>query len=147
MSSNDSWSLRMLSVLRIVVGLLLVEHATMKFFAFPTAMPGPAGPLPGILVAAGVIELVGGTLITLGLFTRPAAFIASGLCAAAYFTAHLPKGFWPAVNQSETAIMFCFVFLYLVFAGPGTWSVDALLRRTPDAGRSPTGSEDIDLRR
>jgi putative oxidoreductase len=125
------WSPRVLSILRIVTALLFIEHATMKFFAFPAAMPGPGGPLPGIIVAAGLIELVGGTLIALGLFTRPAAFIASGTMAAAYFMAHAPQSFWPALNMGESVILFCFIFLYLVFAGPGSWSLDAL--RTPHA--------------
>ena len=121
------WSPHALAVLRIMTALLVIEHATMKFFAFPAAMP-MEGPLPPIIVAAGVIELVAGTLIALGLFTRPAAFLASGTMAAAYFIGHATQGFWPALNQGEAAIMFCFVFFYLVFAGPGAWSLDALLR-------------------
>ncbi|HEY8616839.1 DoxX family protein [Phenylobacterium sp.] len=129
MSKLDHWSPRVLSLLRIITALLFIEHATMKFFAFPAAMPGPGGPLPPIIVAAGVIELLGGGLIALGLFTRPAAFIASGTMAAAYFMAHATQGFWPALNHGEAAIMFCFIFLYLVFAGPGSWSLDALRGR------------------
>ena len=127
MSKLDQWSPRVLSVLRIVTALLVIEHATMKFFAFPGPMPMP-GPLPPIIIAAGVIELAAGTLIALGLFTRPAAFLASGTMAAAYFLGHATQGFWPALNQGEAAIMFCFVFFYLVFAGPGSWSLDSLLR-------------------
>jgi putative oxidoreductase len=111
-----------------MTALLMLQHATMKFFAFPAAMPMP-GPLPPIIVAAGVIELVTGTLIVLGLFTRPAAFLASGTMAAAYFMGHATQGFWPVLNQGETAIMFCFAFFYLIFAGPGAWSLDALIRR------------------
>ncbi|HYG27012.1 MAG TPA: DoxX family protein [Caulobacteraceae bacterium] len=129
MSKLEQWSPRVLSLLRIITALLFMEHATMKFFAFPAAMPGPGGALPPIIVAAGVIELVGGTLIALGLFTRPAAFIASGTMAVAYFMAHASQSFWPAVNQGEAAIMFCFIFLYLVFAGAGSWSLDALRQR------------------
>ena len=121
------WSPHALAILRIMTALLVIEHATMKFFAFPAAMPMP-GPLPPIIVTAGVIELVAGTLIALGLFTRPAAFLASGTMAAAYFIGHATQGFWPALNQGEAAIMFCFVFFYLVFAGPGAWSLDSLLR-------------------
>ena len=131
MSQLSLWSPRVLSILRIITGLLFVEHGTMKFFAFPAAMPGPPGPLPGIIVASGIIELVAGSLIAAGLFTRPAAFIASGTMAAAYFMAHAPKSFWPVVNQGDAAIMFCFIFLYLVFAGPGLWSLDALFRTPP----------------
>ena len=140
MSKLAEWSPRALSILRIVTALLFIEHATMKFFAFPAAMPGPGGPLPAIIVAAGVIELVGGTLIALGLFTRPAAFIASGAMAAAYFMAHASQSFWPVVNQGEAAIMFCFVFFYLVFAGAGSWSLDSLLRRRVTEPSPSTGN-------
>ncbi|HYD05249.1 MAG TPA: DoxX family protein [Reyranella sp.] len=134
MSKLDHWSPRALAALRIVTALLLLEHATMKFFAFPAPMPMP-GPLPGIIVAAGVIELVTGTLITLGLFTRPAAFLASGTMAAAYFIGHATRGFWPVLNQGEAAILFCFVFFYLNFAGPGAWSLDGLRKgRSADTG-------------
>jgi putative oxidoreductase len=128
MPKLNKWSPHALAALRIVTALLLVEHATMKFFAFPAPMPMP-GPLPSIIVAAGVIELVTGTLMALGLFTRPAAFLASGTMAAAYFIGHASKGFWPVLNQGEVAIMFCFVSLYLVFAGPGAGSLDGLRTR------------------
>ena len=120
---------QLLALLRIVTGLLFLEHATQKFFAFPAAFPMP-GPLPPMLVAAGVIELVAGILITLGLFTRLAAFIASGEMAIGYFMMHFPQGFWPAVNKGEAAILFCFVFLYLAAAGPGAWSLDGAFRRS-----------------
>ena len=82
-------------------------------------------------MAAAWIEVVGGGLIALGLFTRAAAFVCSGQMAAAYFMAHAPQGFWPALNGGEAAILYCFVFLYLVFAGPGIWSIDALVRKRP----------------
>jgi putative oxidoreductase len=121
------WSPRALALLRIVAGLLFLEHATMKFFHFPA--PLMPGPLPPMFVAAGVIELTTSTLITLGLFTRAAALIASGEMAIGYFMIHLPQSFWPTLNKGEAAILFCFIFLYLVFAGPGTWSVDAALRK------------------
>ena len=98
----------------------------MKLFHFPAMQPGVSDPLPTILMVAAWLEVVGGGLIALGLFTRPAAFICSGQMAAAYFMAHFPKSPWPAINQGEVAILFCFVFLYLVFAGPGPWSIDAL---------------------
>ena len=114
---------RALSLLRIFAGLLFLEHATQKFFAFPAPFPLP-GPLPPLLVAAGAIELVAGALITLGLFTRLAALIASGEMAIAYFVQHAPAGFWPAVNRGEPALLFCFIFFYLVFAGPGAWAID-----------------------
>ena len=125
MSKLDKWAPHALAALRIITALLMLQHATMKFFAFPAPMPMP-GPLPGILLAAGVIEIVTGTLIVLGLFTRPAAFLASGTMAAAYFMGHATQGFWPVLNQGEPAIMFCFAFFYLIFAGPGAWSLDGL---------------------
>jgi putative oxidoreductase len=116
----------MLSVLRIVSGLLLLEHGTQKFLGFP------AGPMAGIGRAlnsmpayAGIVELVCGLLIAIGLFTRPAAFVASGMTAVAYWTWHAPSNFFPVNNGGDTVILFCFVFLYLVFAGAGPLSVDA----------------------
>ncbi len=129
------WSPRVLSVLRIMTALLFIAHGTMKYFAFPAAMTGMPDPLPTIIMVAGAIELVAGTLIALGLFTRSAAFIASGTMAAAYFMAHAPQSFWPVLNQGDAAILYCFIFFYLVFAGPGPWSLDALFRsgRNSDA--------------
>ncbi|HEX6742447.1 MAG TPA: DoxX family protein [Sphingomicrobium sp.] len=121
---------QVLALLRIVAGLLFVEHATQKFFSFPA--PFPVQPLPTMLLAAGVIELVAGTLITLGLFTRLAAFIAAGEMAAAYFIGHFSTGgFWPVVNKGEAAILFCFVFLYIAAAGPGAWGLDAMRMKRP----------------
>ena len=94
----------------------------MKLFQFPAAqMPGP---LPTMIIAAGAIELVAGLMIALGLFTRLAAFIASGEMAVAYFIGHFPKSPWPAINMGNSAILFCFVFLYIAAAGPGAWSID-----------------------
>jgi putative oxidoreductase len=116
-----TWSPRMLSVLRIMTGLLFLEHGTQKFFAFPG--PGPA--LTSLLVVQGLLELVGGILILIGLFTRPVAFILAGDMAVAYFIAHVPRGFFPTLNGGQLAILFCFVFLYLFVAGGGVWSVDA----------------------
>ena len=115
-----SWSPRMLSVLRIMTGLLFLEHGTQKLFAFPG--PGPA--LTTLLVVQALLELVGGILILIGLFTRPVAFILAGDMAAAYFMAHAPRGFFPTLNGGQLAILFCFVFLYLCVAGGGVWSVD-----------------------
>ena len=122
------WQPQLLALLRIVTGLLFLEHGTQKFFAFPAPFPMP-GPLPPMLMAAGVIELVAGVLITVGLFTRLAAFIASGEMAIGYFMMHAPQGFWPAVNKGEAAILFCFIFLYLAAAGPGAWSIDGARTR------------------
>lgn len=124
------WAPRVLGILRIVTALLFMEHGLMKLFHFPAAQPGAPEPLPMILMAAAIIELVGGALLALGLFTRLAAFICSGEMAAAYFLAHMKAGFWPALNDGDAAILFCFVFFYIVFAGPGPWSLDAALRRT-----------------
>lgn len=123
-----AWRPRMLSILRIMAALLFMEHGLMKMFAFPLPQPGVPSPLPAILLAAALIEIVGGALIALGLFTRLAAFICAGQMAVAYFTAHASQGFWPGGNGGDAAILFCFIFLYLVFAGPGSWSLDAMLR-------------------
>ena len=118
-----SWSPRMLSVLRIVTGLLFLEHGTQKLLSFPPpANPGPA--LFSLLGLQGILELVGGILILIGLFTRPVAFILAGDMAVAYFMAHSPRGFFPTLNGGQLAILFCFVFLYLFVAGGGAWSVD-----------------------
>lgn len=121
-----AWSPRILSLLRIVAALLFMEHGLMKLFHFPIAQPGVPDPLPALLVAAAAIEIVLGILLTLGLFTRIAAFIASGEMAIAYFMGHLPTSFWPGVNGGGEAILYCFIFFYLALAGAGAWSVDAL---------------------
>ena len=117
-----------LAIVRIMTALLFLEHATMKFFQFPAAIPGVPYPLPAIMLVAGAIEVVTGLLVTVGYFTRIAAFIASGEMAAAYFMAHAPQGFWPALNMGEPAILFCFIFLHLAFAGPGAWALGDVLR-------------------
>jgi putative oxidoreductase len=127
MSRFEAWSPRVLAAVRIITALLFVEHGLMKLVAFPAAVPGMPSPLPALLVAGALIEIVGGALIAVGLFTRIAAFICSGEMAAAYFMFHAAKSFWPAVNGGDAAILFCFVFLYLAFAGAGAFSLDALL--------------------
>lgn len=114
----------LLSVLRIVTGLQFLEHGTQKLFSFPTRT-GAAPELLSLIGLQGCLELVGGLLIVLGLFTRPVAFILAGDMAAAYFMAHFPRGFFPALNGGDAAILFCFVFLYLAAAGGGAWSIDA----------------------
>jgi putative oxidoreductase len=121
------WQPQLLAVLRIVTALLFLEHGTMKLFHLPA--PQMPGPLPTLLVVAAVIELVAGVLLVLGLFTRLAAFIASGEMAVAYFMGHFPKSFWPGVNMGDAAILFCFVFLYIAAAGPGAWSIDGARTR------------------
>jgi putative oxidoreductase len=123
-----AWSPRVLSILRIMAALIFLEHGLMKLVHFPAAQPGLPHPLPTLLVAAGLIELIGGGLVAVGLLTRIAAFICSGEMAVGYFMAHAPRSFWPALNGGDAAILYCFVFLYLVFAGPGPWSLDALWR-------------------
>lgn len=123
------WAPRVLSLLRIIAALLFMEHGLMKLIHFPAPQPGAPDPLPPLLMAAAWIEVVGGGLIALGLFTRIAAFVCSGQMAAAYFMAHGSQGYWPALNGGEAAILFCFIFLYLVFAGPGVWSLDTVARK------------------
>jgi putative oxidoreductase len=125
---ND-WAPRVLSISRIVAGLIFLEHGTQKFLGFPAgerAGSGLALDNPGAY--AGLIEIVTGILITSGLFTRPAAFLASGTMAVAYWLAHAPQNPFPVNNGGDAAILYCFFFLYLVFVGPGPWSLDA--RRT-----------------
>jgi putative oxidoreductase len=120
---------RMLSILRIMTGLLFLQHGTQKFFSFPMRA-GPSAPaLLSMLGIQGCLEIAGGLLIILGLFTRPVAFILAGDMAAAFFIAHFPKSFFPALNGGDAAILFCFIFLYFAAAGPGPWSIDAQRRR------------------
>jgi putative oxidoreductase len=117
----------MLSVLRIMTGLQFLEHGTQKFFAFP-ARAGAEPALMSMLGVQGCLELIGGLLILVGFFTRPVAFLLAGDMAAAYFIAHFPRNFFPALNAGDAAVLFCFVFLYLAVAGGGEWSVDARRR-------------------
>ena len=124
-STYAQWTPRLLSILRIITGLLFMQHGAQKLFGIPT----PMGPLPTLIMVAGVLEFLGGLLILLGLFTRPVAFILAGEMAVAYFMGHFPKSFFPAINGGDAAILYCFVFLLLVFAGPGAWSLDAARAR------------------
>lgn len=117
---------RALAVLRVITALLFLEHATMKFFGFPVGMGD--GPLPTLIVVAGAIEIIASLMVIAGFYTRLAAFIASGEMAIAYFMAHAPSSFWPAVNKGESAILFCFIFLYIAAAGAGAWSADNVRR-------------------
>ena len=128
MTDLDRWSPQLLALLRIVAALLFIEHGLMKLVQFPAPQPGVAYPLSSLLLAGGLIEVIGGALILLGLATRITAFLCSGEMAIGYFVVHLPMGFWPGLNGGDAAILFCFIFLYLVFAGPGAWSLDALVR-------------------
>jgi putative oxidoreductase len=130
MTTNlTSWAPRMLSVLRIMTGLLFLEHGTQKLLGFPPS-DHSAPALLSLIGVQGVLELIGGFLILIGLFTRPVAFILAGDMAVAYFMAHAPKSFFPTLNGGQLAILFCFVFLYFVFAGAGPWSADAQLPRS-----------------
>jgi putative oxidoreductase len=121
------WAPRVLSILRIVAALIFMEHGTQKLLGFPPSdSPGPA--LFSLGGLAGVLELVGGALLVLGLFTRPVAFILSGEMAFAYWMAHAPDSFFPVLNGGDAAILYCFVFLYLAAAGGGAWSLDNAMR-------------------
>lgn len=125
----QTWAPRLLSVLRIMSGLLLLEHGTGKWLKFPAGAVPPNFNVNSLFGYAGIIELVCGILLVLGLFTRPAAFIASGMCAVGYFLVHAPGGFFPILNHGETIALYCFVFLYIAAAGPGPWSIDAQRRK------------------
>ncbi|MBN8552801.1 MAG: DoxX family protein [Caulobacterales bacterium] len=117
---------QVLSLLRIVAGLMFMQHGTQKIFGFPEAARGPFELMTQMGIG-GVLELVGGALIVLGLFTRPVAFILSGMMAVAYFQFHAPASLYPLVNGGELAALYCWVFLYLFFAGPGAWSLDEMM--------------------
>ncbi|MGN6772942.1 MAG: DoxX family protein [Rhizobiaceae bacterium] len=112
-----------LGLLRIVTALLFIEHGTQKLFDFP-ASGHAGGSLVGLMLTAGILETVGGILVALGFLTRPIAFILSGEMAAAYFMGHMPRSFFPINNGGDAAVLFCFVFLYLVFAGAGAFALD-----------------------
>ena len=126
MKMSDTLQRPVLSLLRFVAGLIFLEHGAVKLFNFPVALGHPLAP---IVLTAGIIEFFGGLLICVGLFTVVAAFIASGEMAVAYFTAHLPKSIFPIVNGGDAAILYCFIFFFLVFAGPGPISLDWLVWR------------------
>jgi putative oxidoreductase len=132
-----NWEPRMLSILRIMVGLLFLEHGLAKILDFPH-QPNRSPYALFTLVPGfqGLLELVGGLLLALGLFTRPVAFVLSGNMAVAYFMAHAPRGFFPLLNGGELAIVYCFVFLYFSVAGGGEWSLDRL--RLPASALSPS---------
>ena len=123
------------ALLRIVAGFVFLPHGGQKLFGWFGGVNGQGAtvPLASLYGAAGIIELVGGVLILLGLFTRPVAFIASGEMAAAYFMGHFPKSFWTAQNGGDPAVLNCFIFLYFAVAGAGIWSIDALMQKKPFA--------------
>jgi putative oxidoreductase len=125
-ASLEKQSPYILSVLRIVAALLFLQHGLQKYFGFPSAGP----PMTPLLYVQGVIEIVGGILLLVGAWTRPVAFILAGDMAVAYFMAHFPRSFFPAVNGGDGAVLYCFVFFYIFFAGGGPWSVDrAMLKQ------------------
>src|SRR5262249_45970953 len=126
----QKWTPYLLSISRIVAALLFFEHGTQKLFGYPPVPPYTGFPNFSLLGIAGMLELFGGILLLLGLFTRPTAFILSGEMAVGYFRAHLPRDFFPIANQGEITVMLCFFFLFLSAAGAGPWSLDAL-RRAP----------------
>jgi putative oxidoreductase len=118
----DKYGSQILGVTRIIVGLLFLEHGLMKLVGFPAPMG--VSPLPPLMMVGGIIEILGGGLVAIGFFSRFAAFICSGMMAAAYFMAHFPRGIYPALNGGDAAILFCFIFLYLAAAGPGAFAVN-----------------------
>ncbi len=123
-SSLAQYAPQVLSLVRIVVALLFLEHGMSRMFGFPSAMPPP--PLFTLYWFAGAIEFVGSLFVLLGLYTRIPAFIMSGEMAFAYFLSHAPHGFFPILNRGDAAVLYCFVFLYIAFAGAGPWSLDAV---------------------
>ena len=131
MSALKSFQPVVLSVLRIVAAYLFLLHGTAKFFSFPMSMGGAP---EGLMLVAGILEIVGGILLILGLFTRPAAFVLSGQMAVAYFMAHASSGnvLFPLANHGESAVLFCFVFLYLAVAGGGVWALDNVFGKDKD---------------
>lgn len=127
--TNSVWPARMLSVLRIVAALVFMEHGMQKIFGFPAPQPMPFQ-LASIFGIAAILEFGGGALLAVGLFTRAVAFILAGEMAAAYFMVHAKQSFFPLVNKGELAVLYCFIFLLLVFAGGGPWSLDAAIRKS-----------------
>src|SRR5277367_17869 len=124
-----------LSVLRIVIALLFLEHGLQKFFGFPSAGP----PMRPLLYVQGIIEIVGGIFLLIGAYTRVVAFILAGDMAVAYFIAHFPRSFFPAVNGGDAAVLYCFAFFYIVFAGGGPWSVDHIAFKRDSTTCPPEG--------
>ncbi len=125
MSSLNRFSPYALAMLRIVAALLFIEHGTQKLFGFPPRAGGGAAPeLFSLMGLAGILELVGGALVLVGMFTRPVAFVLSGQMAVAYWMAHGPRSFFPVLNGGDAAILFCFIFLYIAIVGPGACALD-----------------------
>jgi putative oxidoreductase len=129
--TGERYAPYVLSIVRIVAALLFLEHGTSRLFGWPSPLPSPA--LLSMYWFAGAIELAGGILLALGLFTRCAAFIMSGEMAFAYFISHAPNSFFPILNRGDASILYCFIFLYIAFAGGGPWSLDAWRAGRPAA--------------
>lgn len=137
MNNLSRYQPQFLGLLRIVAALIYMEHGTQKLFQFPARAAdaaaqggGLGGGMPPLFLTGGIIELVGGILLVLGLFTRPVALIVAGELAVIYWSMHVPRGgFWPVYNGGEAAILWCFTFLYLVFSGPGAFAIDNLMNR------------------
>jgi putative oxidoreductase len=125
----DRWSPYALAVLRIVTALIFILHGTQKLFGFPAPPEGGTPPLFSLFGIGAVLELVGGLLILIGLFTRPVALILAGEMAVPYWMFHAPQSPYPVLNGGDAAILYCFVFLLFVFTGPGAWSLDGSERR------------------
>ncbi|HJR16333.1 MAG TPA: DoxX family protein [Gemmatimonadales bacterium] len=125
-----AWGARLQSVLRIVAAFLFMLHGTQKLFAYPVSEPKDPVPLLSLMGLAGVLEVFGGLLLLLGLFTRPVAFVLAGEMAIAYLKSHAPRGFWPNLNGGELAALFCCLWLYFGAVGAGPWSLDALRSRS-----------------
>ena len=128
-TTKAEWTPRMLSILRITAALTFMAHGTQKLLGFPASDFSPAA--FSLMWFAGVLELFGGAAVLVGFYTRPVAFVLSGMMAVAYWMVHAPQGFFPVANGGDAAILYCFVFLFIVFAGPGPWSLDARLGREP----------------
>jgi putative oxidoreductase len=137
-TSRSPWAGRMLGVFRIVAGAVFVTAGTMKLFGYPPSpVPIPPFGLTDQMGIGGILEVFGGAAIVLGLLTRPVAFVLAGEMAVAYFQFHAPQSFWPTINGGMPAILYCFFFLYLTFAGPGPWSIDAGIARSKEVVDRP----------
>jgi putative oxidoreductase len=126
---GTAWAPRLLSVLRIMTGLLLLEHGLGKIFKFPVVPAFAKVEVGSLIGASGILELIGGVLLVVGLFSRSAAFILSGMCAVGYFMFHAPRAFFPVLNNGDAIILFALVLLYIAAAGPGPWSIDAARKK------------------
>lgn len=140
---DSQWISRALALLRIVTGLLFLEHGTSKILEWPyTSMSGP--PAWSLFWAAGMLEMFGSLALILGLFTRPVAFLLAGEMAIAYWLIHAPQSVFPMINRGEAAVLFCFIFLLFTATGPGAWSLDALLRKRRAEATVPYKSVDLE---